>query len=136
MFSGSVSGLGTPYVFGQDAGANESGDRFGSALVAGDFNNDGFDDLAIGTPGEDYRGSGANAGVVFIRQFNDDFVSADDYMGVFGQDAGANESGDRFGSVLAVGDFNHDGAVDLAIGSPGEDFQGSGQNAGVIFLWH
>jgi hypothetical protein len=32
---------------------SESGDGFGSALAAGDFNGDGFSDLAIGTPFED-----------------------------------------------------------------------------------
>jgi hypothetical protein len=34
-------------------GASEDGDLFGAALAAGDFNNDGYPDLAIGVPGED-----------------------------------------------------------------------------------
>jgi len=34
------------------AGSPEAYDRFGRALAAGDFNGDGFDDLAIGVPGE------------------------------------------------------------------------------------
>ena len=33
--------------------AAEAGDSFGDALAAGDFNGDGFDDLAVGVPGED-----------------------------------------------------------------------------------
>ena len=36
--------------------AAEAGDLFGSALAAGDFNNDGFADLAVGAPGEDVGG--------------------------------------------------------------------------------
>jgi hypothetical protein len=46
-------------VFTQDmagvADAGEAGDQFGAALSAGDFNNDGFADLAIGAPGESIR---------------------------------------------------------------------------------
>ena len=34
-------------------GRLESGDHFSASLIAGDFNGDGLDDLAIGVPGED-----------------------------------------------------------------------------------
>jgi hypothetical protein len=43
-------------------GVREAGDRFGSSLGGADFNNDGFDDLAIGVPREtvgDATGTGA-----------------------------------------------------------------------------
>src|SRR5688500_7038780 len=33
--------------------AAEAGDAFGESLATGDFNDDGFSDLAIGVPGED-----------------------------------------------------------------------------------
>src|ERR671911_2949887 len=40
-------------------GASEAGDRFGAALVTGRFNSDGYEDLAVGAPGE---GVGADDG--------------------------------------------------------------------------
>ena len=42
-----------------------AGDGFGAALATGDFNNDGFVDLAIGVPDEDMEGI-EDAGVVHI----------------------------------------------------------------------
>jgi hypothetical protein len=42
----------------------EEGDRFGDALAAGDFNGDGFADLAIGVPQE--RIGALEAGVVHV----------------------------------------------------------------------
>lgn len=84
----------------------EDGDRFGAALAAADFDGDGFDDLAVGVPGED-DGSGAvdvyfgtRYGLIPILRLR-----------------GAPGSG--FGSALAAADFDRDGLADLAIGGPG-----------------
>eukprot|EP00913_Durusdinium_trenchii_P035237 g32967.t1 len=107
----------------------ETGDRFGEALAAGDFNNDGYIDLAIGVPGESVNGA-AEAGAVQViygsaggltidvpgtgnsnRYFHQDTKGIDDIAERF----------DRFGSALASGDFNGDGIADLAIGIPGEN---------------
>ena len=46
-------------------GVPESGDGFGSAVAAGDFNGDGFDDLIVGSPGESVNGL-ENAGIITI----------------------------------------------------------------------
>ena len=48
------------------AGRAERGDRLGCELATGDFNNDGFEDLAIGVPNEDF-------GRIL---FDDDFAGA------------------------------------------------------------
>jgi hypothetical protein len=45
----------------------EGSDRFGSSVAAGDVNGDGFDDLAIGVPGEDVGATPkANAGAAHV----------------------------------------------------------------------
>ena len=59
-----LSGTGAQ-VFFQVGGTPEPGDRFGSALAAGDFNGDGFADLAVGASGEDV-GSAFDAGAVSV----------------------------------------------------------------------
>jgi hypothetical protein len=45
--------------------AEENGDRFGTAVASGDFNDDGFADLAIGTPDENI-GALVDAGAVYV----------------------------------------------------------------------
>ena len=76
-----------------------------STVVGGDFNGDGYGDLAIGAPGEDI-GTVADAGAVNV---------------LYGSAAKLTATGDQFGWALAVGDFNGDGYDDLAIGSPYEN---------------
>ena len=46
--------------------ARETDDDFGTALASGDFNGDGFDDLAIGVPGEEVAGGATDQGVVQV----------------------------------------------------------------------
>jgi hypothetical protein len=48
-------------------GAAQADERFGLALAAGDFNNDGRDDLAIAVPGEDVS-TVTDAGAVYVMK--------------------------------------------------------------------
>ncbi len=94
------------------------------ALMAADFNNDGFDDLAIGVPGK-WDGPRANAGEVVVTYgaAGAAYVSVQRLSTpVHGMVASAD---DFFGKSLATGDFNGDGFDDLAIGVPGD-------NTGVV----
>lgn len=110
---------------------NREYDRFGAALAAGDFDADGWGDLAIGAPYSTvfYNGS-FDAGVVyavyghfggvmpaFSQKIHQDVDGVEDVI----------QAGDKFGYALAVGDFNDDFRDDLAIGVPGEEGVGAFQ---------
>jgi hypothetical protein len=141
---GSANGLtggGKDQSWSQDSdgvfGAAEPGDVFGLALATGDFNNDGFDDLAIGIPGEnlDNTPQMSAAGAVQILRGSANGLTASGNNLFWSQDTegilGEAEGGDNFGTTLATGDFNNDGYGDLAIGSPFEDVGGI-QAAGSV----
>lgn len=112
---------------------SETADFFGVALAAGDFDGDGYLDLAVGVPYEDV-GDATDAGAVHVLYGSGAGLSATGDQ-VFHQDVvsveGAAEEGDAFGTSLAVGDFNGDGRDDLAVGVPWEDV-GTMDHAGCV----
>jgi len=73
--------------------------------------------------GQDIMGSG-------------DFSSHDmnSLMLMYGPALGTSETGDAFGSAMAVGDFDLDGYDDVIIGAPGEKV-GSGERSGTIYAY-
>ncbi len=125
-------------VFTQaDLGGNvEAGDRFGNAIAYGDFDGDGFDDVAVGAPTENFRGR-ARAGVVHVIYGSNrgPRASGTDLLSQAGRMAGKNEDGDFYGAVLDSGDFNADGFDDLVIGVPGEDWRGRIAAGGIVVAY-
>lgn len=122
----------------EDAAAEEN-DFFGQALAAGDFNNDGYDDLAVGIPGEDLELTGVeDAGAVHVF-YGSSLGIMSEGNEVWDQGrydiAGSANTGDRFGSSLAAGDFDRDGYDDLAIGIPYESLGGPDQYGSVQVLY-
>src|ERR1051326_810989 len=150
---GSLTGLGhgangaqapiiLPQLWTQESGGisgvSEDHDEFGSALASGDFNGDGFSDLAIGVPQESitipFNGTNlvfANSGRVVVIYGSPNGLTATNPnvhpsqnfdFSIFGPafSGGINIKGnERLGTALAWGDFNGDGVGDLAIGAPG-----------------
>jgi hypothetical protein len=118
-------------------GGSEAGDAFGATVACGDFDVDGFDDLAVGVPREDV-GTQPDAGAVNVLfgsgsglETTDDQIWTQDTEGV----KGGAESGDAFGSVLSVGQFDAGRMADLAIGVPQEDEDATLDVGGVHVLY-
>lgn len=113
-----------------------AGEELGTDVVFGDFNGDGYDDMATGAPGQDVGGD-SSAGLVSVH-----YGSASGFSGFenINEDviAPGTQPSNRFGRVLAAGDFDGDGADDLAVGMPDWDQNGpsisTGRNSGRIVV--
>ncbi|MBZ9645084.1 FG-GAP and VCBS repeat-containing protein [Streptomyces sp. PSKA30] len=93
-------------------GSAEAGDAFGAETAYADFNGDGYDDVAVGSPGEDV-GSDKDGGSLAILWGSASGITG---KGVTVADP-APTSHDYWGKNLAAGDFDGDGRADLAVGS-------------------
>lgn len=92
-------------------GTAETGDGFGGVSAIGDFNKDGFSDLAVSAKYEDV-GSDTDGGTVVLL-----WGSASGLTGGTTIADPAAGSHDKWGQSLAAADYDGDGTDDLAIGS-------------------
>ena len=120
-------------LYGGDNG-NKPGERFGAALVKGDFDNaDDEDDLAVGAPFDHTAVSDKQGSVYMYLNPTTSSVSAD---GSFTETDSKYDDG-YLGFALANGDFNDETAVTnvIAVGVPGYDETNFDGRVHFIF-WH
>jgi hypothetical protein len=140
---------------GDNLSGNDAEDSFNTiprahALATGDFNNDGFDDIAVGAPEVGFTPTGgaarANAGAVYVilgKAFPPSPASttvdanltpatgSQPEARIFGAAAG-----DNLGLAVAAGDINGDGISDLVMGASGANFAGppARDDTGAVFV--
>lgn len=114
-----------------------------SGVVKGDFNGDGYADLAIGEPDATVGGHAGAGDVIVLLGSATGLVTSNRQLWYEGRTPGSPEAGDSFGFSLASGDFNGDGYSDLAIGIPNKNVSTPGlfgptvhaQSGAVVVLY-
>ena len=89
-------------------GSNQYGER----LAKGDFNCDGFEDLAVSDPMYDYMGT--DAGAVLVYAGSSSGLAAT-YSWILADPNGSNKY--RFGGALTSADINGDNCTDVVVGT-------------------
>ncbi|MGH9869085.1 MAG: FG-GAP repeat protein [Candidatus Polarisedimenticolia bacterium] len=119
-----------------EAEGDELGTIFSDTAV-GDFNGDGYDDLAVGAT--QVSTSQAGPGATFLlhggpsRWTDVDLKDRPSTVTVFR----GVDRGDALGESLAAGDVNGDGYDDLLLGAPDADsINDSRPDAGEAYLWY
>jgi hypothetical protein len=108
-------------------GAGRGSDTFGTALTTADFQRDGFVDLAIGVPFDDFGTAGIeNRGRVYVLRGSANRLITSGFQAWTQDTRGVldvAEEGDVFGYNLRAGDFDGNLAPDLAVSAT---FEGIG----------
>lgn len=130
-----VNGLYRMYEEARHLGENDVDDNLGTALAVGDFDDDGYLDLAVGAPGQDsvflWKGTGGSTPGSLGRLVKWKILRPTDS----GFESPIGWSVGRFGAALAAGDFDGDGVTDLAVGAPAKDGFPVNFDDGTVFVY-
>ena len=130
------------YELERSEAETQFGARFGSAIAAGDFNADGFTDIAVGAPNWSKVGTTlfSDTGRVYIfrqnanseRRFSSKLGTYFEASQILTPNTRYPEAaGFQFGAALASdGDFNDDGYADLVVAAP------NAFEKGLVFIYN
>jgi hypothetical protein len=119
------------FLVQNDPEGREAQDGFGLSVAEGDFNGDGYGDLAVGANGEDIGLDGNNEGSVTVFYGSAKGLVVDSSQYLTDDDP---QSNDQFGFVLAAGDFDGDGSDDLAVNVLNQVVNGV-EDAGAVLVY-
>jgi len=126
LFLGSISGLSLTPDWSHEG--NQSWVQYSWSLDAGDANNDGYDDVIIGSPW--YTDTVRAEGVVFLY-----FGSPGGLLSDPEYKTGSGQQNALLGlSAAFAGDVNGDGIDDMIVGA--RDYDGGQENEGRAIVYH
>jgi Ca2+-binding RTX toxin-like protein len=116
-----------------------AGDNLGIRVAGlGDINGDGIDDIGFGATGQDPHGSNSGGAYVIFGR-NTGFAALESLAGLNGTNGfqiNGEAAGDNLSRIAGTGDFNHDGAADILLGTSFHDAGGNNAGAAWIIYGH